>query len=98
MMCEACWRNLEEHEYTYNVWITRPHEIKSRGTGGACVPENQFHLCKTCHTLWDNIGWLAFVRMYDHLETKARGILGRFWHELTEDCTTGEDDSPAVFI
>jgi hypothetical protein len=92
--CEACHHVIEEYELPGGrVITTRPHEIRSRGTGGKCVPENQFQLCKTCHTKWHNIGWYQFIRQYDHLKKKAWAIHGRPWHEEIK-----EDDTPQVFI
>lgn len=96
MMCEACWRNIQDHEFSKKVLMTRPHEIVSRGAGGEAIPGNQFILCMTCHSLVHQIGWVEFVELYDHLAEKARGILGRFWHLEKKDIP-GEDTSK-VFI
>jgi len=96
VLCEACWRKIEEHELATKVCITRPHEIKSRGAGGKCIPENQFSLCKKCHDLWHQKGGRLFVEDHDHLKRKAEKILGKPWHKKND--TPEKDDYSGVFI
>ena len=97
--CEACNGPILEHELPGGkVVTTRPHEILSRGTGGKCIPENQFKLCKSCHTTWHNIGWYSFILDHPHLADKARSILGvgKWW--MDPDSEDDEDTTPQVFI
>lgn len=93
-ICEACYNQILEYDNCLKPKTTSPHEIQSRGAGGLCVEENQFILCVECHRLWHNHGWIWFIEKYDHLEPKARNILGKPWNKK-EDPPPGE---PMVFI
>lgn len=84
MTCEACWQWIPEYELTKKVVRTRPHEIRSRGAGGKEIQSNQFILCQSCHVVWHQIGWIEFIKMFDHLELKTRSILGKYWQEDKE--------------
>jgi len=97
-MCEGCYNPIFEYDNNNKIKTTSPHEIKSRGAGGLCIEANQFVLCVECHRLWHNNGWFWFVEKYDHLEPKAKAILGKPWHKNDDDDNETSADKPMVFI
>ena len=62
------------------------HEICSRGSGGAGVPENQLALCRFHHRRFHNLGWHEFAQRYPRVAGRiynARNIAGRITESRT---------------
>lgn len=66
--CEICGGNAEKHH------------IVSRGAGGTDEPWNILWLCRFCHRVYHDNGWVQFVEWYPALRAKvetAREMAGK---------------------
>lgn len=69
MSCKACGRMFNnENGEDGRLFRTRPHEIVTRGAGGAEEPENQLDLCCRCHRYFHQRGRRHFITVFPHLE------------------------------